>query len=497
MAKRKKKTSYYSIVRNLKYKDRFQNIRERIKPRERFKAVEHFIQKRPFTSFFTILALLLLLIILGNILLAPKEAEEKPPVPKKVELYKLGSAPKVKVQAQVEKSGVVKIVALSPGVVESINVIEGDEIGKGGNLISLASNYSGVNALAISAQMAGAQYGLARDTFNTQKELITKQRELADKNKENAEELRDISTKAADDTRPLLDLNQSLLDKINSDLDSYNATNSAGVNDNLIFQTKQIKSQLQSAVVQLKGQLRNLELQSASDKPPAELTDIQKEIALKQLDIQEKSLTVGVEIARLQFNLASVTAATMHPTAPFPGTVDRIYVKEGEAVNPGTVLLSLSGSTQHVKIIAKVPAGMAKNVSFLEDSIININGNKVVMKPSYISHDATDGQLYSIIFQLDDSYKSLVTDSAFITVDIPIGTGDTNNSVPFVPLDSIFQTQEEAYLYVVSKNKTATAKKIQLGQVQGRFVEVLSGLPLESTVILTRNVVEGDKLDLK
>ncbi|MCL4354134.1 biotin/lipoyl-binding protein [Patescibacteria group bacterium] len=489
MPRKKKKTRYYSVVKNYNYSGRLSDVKNRLRK------VNAFIVRKPFTSFFAVLLLLFLLIIGGNLLLAPKSAVENKQVAKKVETYKLGSAPKLKFHAQVEKSGVIKIVAFSPGVVQFINVTEGQDVGVGENLINLSSNYSGGNILAISREIAQNQYNLAKDTYKDQKDLIAKQKETAIKSSDNASQLRDISSKSAEETKSLLDLNQSLLDKINSDLEDYISSNVGGVNDNLIFQTKQVKAQLQSAVTQLSAQLRGLEYQASSDKPPAQLGDLQKDIALKQLEIQEKSLAVGLEISRLSYNLALVNEATMHPTSPFAGRIDRIYVKEGQSVNPGTVLLSLSGTTQHVKVIAKVPANTARNISMIEDSVININNSQVKIRPSYVSKDATDGQLYSVVYQLNDIYKDQLTDTSFVTIDIPIGTGNTNNYVPFVPLDSVFQTQEEAFVFVVGKNNVATVRKVKLGEVQGRFVEVLSGIDAESTVILTRNVLEGDKVE--
>jgi multidrug efflux pump subunit AcrA (membrane-fusion protein) len=495
---RKKRKNNYSHLQNIsyKYKGKLNSLVKRVYFKNKVKSINRFIAKKPFISFFAVLFSLFALIIIGNVIFSPGDVKETVPIPKNVEIYKLGSAPKLKFQGQIEKSGVIKIVAISPGVISSISTWEGQKVYKGSNLINLVSNYQGGNIFSLSRQIAESQYNLAKDTFDTQNEIIGKQKEIASKTNENSEELRSISSKSAEDTQSLLDLNNSLISQIDANLSNYSATNSGGINDTVIFQTKQVKSQLQSAVTQLNAQLRNLQYQSDEEKPPTELANLQKEITLKQLEIQEKSLALNIEISKLQYNLALVNEATLHPVAPFAGVVDRIYVKEGQFVTPGTSLVSLSGNAQHVKIVAKIPFKTAKNISMIEESIITINGNKIKMFPSYVSSDATDGQLYSVIYQIDDIYKDIVTDGAFVTVDIPIGTGDTNNSVPFIPLDSVFQTQEEAYVFIIDKNSSATVNRIVLGNVQGRFVEIISGLPANSTVILSRNVVEGDKVKI-
>ena len=44
--------------------------------------------------------------------------------------------------------------------------------------------------------------------------------------------------------------------------------------------------------------------------------------------------------------------------------------------------------------------------------------------------------------------------------------------IPFVPLDAVVQTQEKAFVYVVDSKNVARAKKVTLGNIQGRYVEI-------------------------
>ena len=68
----------------------------------------------------------------------------------------------------------------------------------------------------------------------------------------------------------------------------------------------------------------------------------------------------------------------------------------------------------------------------------------------------SDGNLYQIIFNLPDYLQGNLTDGEFITVELPIGADTTSGAFPFVPLDSVFQTQDSAYLYVVDEDKAAS-----------------------------------------
>ena len=154
--------------------------------RIRVKKVNEQIVKRPLTSFVITLGTLLGLIVLSNIIFKPEAPPTEEIPPKEVQTYKIGEAPRITVQAQVEKSGVIQIVAQTAGIVSSIGANEGRELKKSANLINISSNYQGSNAAGVQTTIASRQYQFARDTFDTQKEIIGKQREIAEKTKENA-----------------------------------------------------------------------------------------------------------------------------------------------------------------------------------------------------------------------------------------------------------------------------------------------------------------------
>jgi len=425
---------------------------------------------------------------LGNIIFSPKpEAQKNLSAPKKVDVFKLGLAPQVSFQGKVEKSGVIKIVAQTGGIVNNINVSEGQQVYQGTNILSLSTNYQGGNALSLARQIAQDQYSNVKDTFQQQGDIIGKQKDLANKNHDNQVLLQQIASSSVIDTQGLLNLNRGVLDSLRAAL--------ATAPDNATKLSLQAQiSQFQSAVNQTNSALQNLQVQT--NQTSVDSTQQQHDVTVEQLDLQRKALDMSLDMSRLQYNLALVNEANMFPVSPFAGTVDRILVHVGDNVLSGTVLANISGATQHVKVVVSVPADIAKNMSAIEPSILQIGNEQVEMRPSYVSQDATNGTLYSVIYDLDDSLTPRLTDSTYVDVKIPIGMGDTINEDPFIPLDSVVQTQEEAFVYIVGNNNIAKVKKISLGQIQGRFVEVLSGLSSESQVILNRNVIEGDKVQV-
>jgi multidrug efflux pump subunit AcrA (membrane-fusion protein) len=465
------------------------------KRKELLKKALLFIAKKPFTSFFAVLAVFLILMIIGNVLFSPKPVvQNNLTALKQVQIYKIGSAPEVSYQGKVEKSGVIKIVSQTTGIVNSINVYEGQQIDSGTNILSLSTNYSGGNAASISRQIAQSQYQNAKDTFNTQEDIIVNQRAIADKNKSNSDQMRAITTQSAIDTQALFDLNKTIVDSLSSSIGNLENTNVNGSNDAAILQAKQQIAGFQSAMVQTNSSFQNLQIESNQNSSDA--STLSYEIALKQLDVQEKALNMSLDISRLSYNMAQVLEANMFPSTPFAGVVNKIFVHVGDNVTSGTILASISGDNQHVEIVVNVSGEVAKNISNFEPSTLYIGDKSIQMLPTFVSKDATSGVLYSVIYDLDDSLAANLTDSTYINVKIPVGVADTTNIDPFIPLDSVVQTQDEAFVYVVDNKNTARVKKITLGQIQGRYVEVLSGLPINAQVIIDRNVIEGDKVQV-
>lgn len=453
-------------------------------------------QKRPFFSFFIALGLLFGLIILGSILAnLNKKETPKNTVIKEIQTYKLGEVPKIKLQAKVEKKGVIKIVAQSPGIVNKINVQEGDTVNAGTVLVSLASNYNGANATSVQRQLAGAQYQNAKDTFDTQKDIINKQREIADKTKENTEELRKITDSSLGDTRNSIQYNEDLLRRLDESIQTLETNNTNGSQTQAILAARGQRSQLASGISQLRSGLRQAEYSVATDNPPTELAQLQKDITLKQLDVQEKSLELGRQVAGLQFTLASINESLMYPAAPFEATVQRIHVQNGQSVSPGTVLATISCLTPKGTAVISVPRNIAYTISRTEPTEFTLGNSKLSITPTYVATEATDGQLYSVVYTLPENSSNNTTNEEYISATVPVGMSTTSSDVPYIPLDSIYQNQDEAYVFVVDGEKVKS-KKVRLGTVYGRYVQVESGIERKDQVVLTRNVVTGDRIKI-
>lgn len=456
-----------------------------------------YIDKKPYKSFFVVLGVFLLLIVISNILGSAHPQEKKlDTVPKQVQTYTIGSAPKLTVQAQIEKSGVVHITALTSGVVQAINKQVGQKVSKGQTLLRLSSNYQGGNISSLSRQLAESQYKNVTDTYDLNKDIIKKQKEIAQKVDVQSDELRSITDKSVGETNELIDLNNQILSSLDKNIAYLEATNVSGSNDALILSAKQLKSQFLAGNNSAKQAVRMAEFNSSGDKPPADISNLQKDLTLKQLDLQDKMLDLNREVSKIQLQIARVSEGMMFPSAPFSGTIQKVFVKVGQAVNPGTELIILSETVEKdpVIAIAYVSADIARKISKLETSAVHIDDKSSFdSHPSYITQDAIAGSLYGVYFDIPNQYVSAVTEKGFITVDLPIGYFDTGAAVPFIPIDAIYQTKAQSFVFVAENGK-ARAKSIELGEVFGSFVEITKGLSEKDMVIVNRNVIAGDAI---
>lgn len=376
------------------------------------------VDKRPFLSFFVALGILVTLIVISNVLGAPQKAVEKAVVQvKPVHVYSIGSAPTMSVQAQIRKSGVIKITSLTGGVVQRLYKQEGETFYRGQTLVGLSSNYQGGNLAGLQRRLSQIQRNNVVDTLQMQKDLIGKQKQLSEEVDEAAGE--------------------------------------------------------------------------------TDLSELQEDVTKKQLDLQEKQLDLGKEAAEIQLQIAQVAEASMYPSAPFVGVVDKVYVKVGQNVSPGTVLMQISEDIKAdpVTAMAFVSAHVAQNVSRAEPSVVHIGSEALKILPFHVSQDAVEGLLYAIYYDIPEDYRSQVTEDGFITIDIPVGEADASATVPFVPIDAVYQTKDRNYLYVVNKGK-AESRAVDLGQVLGSYVEVLSGLKEGDEVIVDRTVIAGDTVTI-
>ncbi len=451
------------------------------------------VRKRPLLNFFIALFLLFLLMVANKILTTPAKVEEEKAMRKDVRTFSIGDSPTVTLQGTVDKSGVITISAQTAGVVQKVEVTEGDTVKKGQVLTRLSSNYQGDNAPAVQSAIAYKQYKNTLETFDLQKDLIAKQRDIATASAQNTQELRKITEQSKGDTQSLIDLNNSILTSLNTNLETLKSSGLPDTSEEIIRLKSTIAQLLGGQSQLLQGQ-RQLNYQTNTTNPPTLLSSLQKEITLKQLDLQEKGLSLSKDISRLQSSLAYIGASLMTPASPVGGVVQKVYVTEGQTVTPGMPVATVVAKNGETTVSVSLPQEVAKTISKAKPSILSLKGKTHEIFPRFVSDEAIEGVLYTAFYTLPSSLQKEATDSESVTISIPLES--VSVTTMYVPLDAVYQTADTAYIYI-AKNSKAFSQKVRLGKVYGGFVEVLEGIKKGDTIILSRTIFNGDDISTK
>jgi multidrug efflux pump subunit AcrA (membrane-fusion protein) len=463
--------------------------------------INRFIVRFPITSFLIVMLLLVALAFIGDGLRKPAiTPESETTAATEVSTFEVGGTPTMTVQAKVEKSGIITLIAQTGGIVQKIKVQEGLAIKRGSTVLTLSSNYQGANAPALTRKISQVNYQFLVDNYQAQIDSLNRNKEIARKGEAQGSELRAINRQSIDDTKSLISLNEQILNSLDSQLKQLEATNINGVHQQDILSIQQAKSGVLGALTNLRSGLRNTEYLSNNDEEAAQIALLSKDATLAQLELQEKSLALNRDIAQLSLRLAQVSESLMYPASPVSGTVERIHVKPGQAVNPGTVLATIRGDQTSANAVALVSQSVATSVSKLKPSIFSHEQESYEILPKSISQEATDGALHSIIFSLPEALGSQLTNNSYIAVKLPMGGNPVVSLKPYIPLDAVYQGQGQASVNIIdSTTSQPTAKNVQitLGQVVGQYVEVEAGLQNGDLVIIDRHVVSGEAVTRK
>lgn len=138
------------------------------------------LEKNPVLSFILVLITLFGVIILSNSLRAPKEATALPePTVKTSRLFEVGiDESQMTVSAQVKKSDTVNIVALAPGIVQSLAVRPGQLVGDGQTVATLTTDYASGSS-ALSRERTALQADLVERTYAIEKDIIEIEKKIA------------------------------------------------------------------------------------------------------------------------------------------------------------------------------------------------------------------------------------------------------------------------------------------------------------------------------
>ncbi|MBI4456438.1 MAG: efflux RND transporter periplasmic adaptor subunit [Acidobacteria bacterium] len=225
---------------------------------------------------------------------------------------------------------------------------------------------------------------------------------------------------------------------------------------------------------------------------------------LQDLESRSRVAHSQVELAAAQVEQAE---ASLHELkiqqeqtriySPLSGAVGTRYLEPGALVSPGVAILSIL-NLDRVKTVVPV----------IESSLHAVRRGQ----PAEVVVDADPSRIYRGTVTRISPFLNPETRSADIEIEIPnvewrLKPGmfarvriDVNVSQQAlaIPRSALLTRGSEKGVYLLSERMAAVFQPIQTGQIQGDFVEVLSGLETNTRIITTgaQNVNEGDQVRL-
>ena len=258
------------------------------------------------------------------------------------------------------------------------------------------------------------------------------------------------------------------------------------------------KAQVNAGIVQAKTAFINAEKNYNRFKNLLESNSVtQKE--MDDMTANYQMAKAGLEVANQQKNEIDAQFKYSNITAPFSGIVTSKNIKKGDMANPGMTLISIENPT-NFEVLAMVPESEIAHIQKETEVTVLVKSiNKTLQgKVTEISTSAknTGGQ-YLVKIKLEKTPANILS-GMFSTIQFPVERKETSEMV-LIPMDAIVKKGQLTGIYTVSESKTALLRWLRLGKTYGNEVEVLSGLNVDESYIVSAEgkLFNGAKISLQ
>lgn len=434
---------------------------------------------------------IILLALLGVSLVAAQftraEEVETPPVEQAatVETLDLTSwQPQLDLTVVVEDESSTTLIAQTPGVVSNIYLTAGANINAYQTLVRLSSTYTGGSQAALTKDIAKLGLDQATISLSRTSESVSQARAIADANRDNTQKLADIANQSLAATEEIIKLSQKAV----ADLESQIALT-------VDPQTKQtLEGQLiglKASLLQTKTGYDNAKYANDRENPPGQLSRLSRDSIYTQTQLQLEMARIGRQIAELNYQAAALGESLTRVSAPYAGKVEAIFVNVGDSVNPGTPIARISRGQKSFSLKASLSGQVASLIKPNSSARLELPYQTIEVPLKWISTTSVQGNLYQLSLDLPASYYEQIYPGQTLRLQAPLIGSSTNR---LVPLTSVYVTSRQSFVYVVEENRAAT-RVVELGQIRGTQIEILSGLTGDETLIVSRNISEGQLVE--
>lgn len=234
------------------------------------------------------------------------------------------------------------------------------------------------------------------------------------------------------------------------------------------------KAQLDSTLAQLESQ--ELQARRSIEQAKNTLATAKAQASAAGINATSTLNNIGNELRSAQTAINELRI-----NAPFAGRIKNVPVTGGEQVNAGQALLTVE-NTDTLKITTNIAPSDVRLLSIGSPVTINSSIKSQITNISPSADPITQKYAVEIALTNKDLQAGEFVDVQFES------TISTDSRRLFVPISSVHIESVQTYIWVVrnaNEGSTVASKQVvKIGNLQGRYIEVLEGLQAGSTIII-------------
>ena len=239
-----------------------------------------------------------------------------------------------------------------------------------------------------------------------------------------------------------------------------------------IRSTEQAANLTQAQAALKEATAREAEAQTRYER----IADMYQRRVVAKATYDEASAARDAAVARLIAARAGLEAARegvayTEIRAPYPGVVTQKHVQVGEAVAPGTPLMT-GASLDELRVVAEIPQSVIDQVRSARKAAVYVDGRRIESTGITIFPAAQpETNTFRARIDLPKGVEGLAP-GMFVKVGLIVGESERM----LVPRAAVVQRSEMRGVYVVAADGRVSLRQVRLGHARGGQVEILAGL---------------------
>ena len=239
-----------------------------------------------------------------------------------------------------------------------------------------------------------------------------------------------------------------------------------------IRSTEQVASLTQAEAALKEATAREAEAQTRHQR----ISDMYQRRVVAKATYDEASAARDAAVARLIAARAGLEAARegfayTEVRAPYSGVVTQRHVQVGEAVAPGTPLMT-GASLDALRVVAEIPQSVIEQVRGVRQAAVYADGRRIESTGVTLYPAAQPGtNTFRARIELPQGVQGLAP-GMFVKVGLVVGAAERM----LVPRSTVVERSEMRGVYVVAPDGRVSLRQVRLGHARGDRIEILAGL---------------------